>query len=166
MRAQISVIVPTLNAEKALAKCLGALMEGLEHGLIRELIISDGGSEDATCAVAQAWGAEVLEGDASRGGQLRRGVALAKGDWLLVLHADTVLCEGWSEAVQAHLADPEFAGWFRLAFDQGGWPRILWRHGQICAAVSACHMATRGFWCTVTFMRRSVVILTNRSWRM
>ncbi|MEP5029036.1 MAG: TIGR04283 family arsenosugar biosynthesis glycosyltransferase, partial [Marinomonas sp.] len=108
------------NAEDVLGSCLEPLMEGLEQGLIRELIISDGGSADATCAVAQAWGATVLEGPASRGGQLRRGVAAAKGDWLLVLHADTVLRAGWCDAVRAHMVETQTAGWFRLAFDQHG----------------------------------------------
>ena len=101
MPAQISVVVPTLNAEPALGACFGALMEGLELGLIRELIVSDGGSEDATGAVSQAWGADVLHGPASRGGQLRRGAAIARGDWLLFIHADTVLRAGWTEAVAA-----------------------------------------------------------------
>lgn len=120
MRAQISVVIPTLDAEPALGPCLGALMEGLEAGLIRELIVSDGGSSDATGAVAQAWGAQVLHGPASRGGQLRRGVAAARGEWVLVLHTDTVLRRGWADAVRAHLAHPDRAGWFRLAFDHSG----------------------------------------------
>ena len=121
MRAPISVVIPTLDAEKTLGACLAALMEGVEAGLIRELIVSDGGSADATGATAQAWGAEVLSGAPSRGGQLRRGCAAARGDWLLVLHADTVLSPGWSRAVQRHLAGDR-AGWFRLAFDAGGLP--------------------------------------------
>lgn len=120
MPAQISVVVPTLNAEPALGACFGALMEGLELGLIRELIVSDGGSEDATGAVSQAWGADVLHGPASRGGQLRRGAAIARGDWLLFIHADTVLRAGWTEAVRKHLEEPQSAGWFRLSFDQSG----------------------------------------------
>jgi rSAM/selenodomain-associated transferase 2 len=120
MRARVSVIVPTLNAETSLAACFGALMEGLDAGLIRELIVSDGGSNDATGPVAQAWGAEVLEGPASRGGQLRRGVAAAQGDWFLIVHADTVLAPGWSDKVRAHLELPMQAGWFRLMFDERG----------------------------------------------
>tara|TARA_R110002095_G_scaffold203711_1_gene185818 strand:+ start:834 stop:1055 length:222 start_codon:yes stop_codon:yes gene_type:complete len=72
MRAPISVIIPTLNAAHTLPHCLTALMEGLDAGIIRELIVSDGGSNDATGALAQAWGAEVIHGPASRGGQLRR----------------------------------------------------------------------------------------------
>ncbi|MBB3993056.1 hypothetical protein GGR95_000675 [Sulfitobacter undariae] len=120
MRAQISVIVPTLNTEATLASCFGALMEGLDAGLIRELIVSDGGSEDASGAVAQAWGAQVVHGPASRGGQLQRGVAAAQGEWLLILHADTVLSKGWTDAIRRKILDKETASWFSLAFDQGG----------------------------------------------
>ncbi len=120
MRAPISIVIPTLNAQDALPGCLAALMEGLESGLIRELIVSDGGSQDTTGAIAQAWGATVLHGPASRGGQLRRGCAAAQADWLLVVHADTQLQPGWTKAVGAHLNHPERAGWCSLRFDQGG----------------------------------------------
>lgn len=119
MRAPISVIIPTLNAERHLGACLTALMPGLEAGLIRELVVSDGGSDDATVEIAKAWGAEVVQGPASRGGQLARGCAAAKGSWLLVLHADTVLSPGWVGPAVAHLGS-ERAGWFRLAFAKGG----------------------------------------------
>jgi hypothetical protein len=119
MRAPISVIIPTLNAEGPLHDCLTALMEGLDAGLIRELIVSDGGSSDATVQMAEAWGAEVIAGPASRGGQLRRGCAAARADWLLILHADTVLASGWTTPVGAFLTKPG-AGWFRLRFDGGG----------------------------------------------
>lgn len=119
MRAPISVIIPTLNAQDPLHDCLTALMEGLDAGLIRELIVSDGGSLDATVAMAEAWGAEVIAGPASRGGQLRRGCAAAQADWLLILHADTILSRGWTDPVGAFLAKPG-AAWFRLRFDGGG----------------------------------------------
>ncbi len=121
MRAPISVVIPTLNAADTLPACLAALMEGLDAGLVRELIISDGGSTDATCAIAQAWGGDIVAGPASRGGQLQRGCAVARGEWLLVLHADTVLAEGWSAAAAKHLRGGD-AGWFHLAFDEGGMP--------------------------------------------
>ncbi|MEO0633422.1 MAG: TIGR04283 family arsenosugar biosynthesis glycosyltransferase [Pseudomonadota bacterium] len=119
MRAPISVIIPTLNAEAGLHDCLLALTEGLEAGLIAELIVSDGGSGDATRQIADAWGAKVLTGPASRGGQLARGCEAACGDWLLVVHADTVLAPGWAAAVAAHLGTQK-AGYFRLRFDRGG----------------------------------------------
>ena len=126
MRAPISIIIPTLNAEDRLPSCLNALMEGVEAGLVRELIVSDGGSTDATGATAQAWGANVLHGPASRGGQLRRACQVARADWLLVVHADTVLQAGWTDHVRRHIAHPERAAWFRLQFDETGVaPRIV-----------------------------------------
>ena len=120
MRAPLSVIVPTRNVATTLPGCFTALMEGVEAGLIRELIVCDGGSDDATLAVAEAWGAVVLAGlTPSRGGQLRHGCAAAQADWLLVLHADTRLAPGWSEVVASHLQGSD-AAWFRLRFDGGG----------------------------------------------
>ncbi len=137
MRAPISVIIPTFNAEKTLPECLAALVEGLDAGLIRELIVSDGGSTDATGAIAQTWGADIVSGPPSRGAQLRRGCAAAKGEWLLVIHADTVLQAGWAQAVNAHLGKPAQAVWFRLAFDESslagrfvaGWANLRSRFG-------------------------------------
>lgn len=115
MRAPISVIIPTLNAEDVLPECLENLMEGVQAGLIRELVVSDGGSEDMTCTLAEEAGARLLQGTASRGAQLRRGCGTAKGEWLLVLHADTFLEKGWSNAVLDHL-HRERVGYFKLRF--------------------------------------------------
>ncbi len=125
MRAPISVIIPTLNAAQALPGCVAALMEALHEGLIREVIVSDGGSSDETQNVASEIGAVWVTGPASRGGQLARGCDAAKGDWLLVLHADTQLAPGWSDIAVAHLASGK-AGYFKLAFDARGIaPRLV-----------------------------------------
>ncbi|MCE8007836.1 TIGR04283 family arsenosugar biosynthesis glycosyltransferase [Aestuariivita sp.] len=120
MRAQISIIIPTLNAAASLPATLEALMEGLHAGLIRELIISDGGSTDATTRIADEAGARLIEGSASRGGQLRRACAEARGSWILVLHADTRLEPGWSTALAAHLDHGRGAAYFRLRFQAAG----------------------------------------------
>lgn len=125
MPAPLSVVIPTLNAAQTLPACLGALMEGVEAGLIAELIVSDGGSADETVALADAWGANVVTGPPSRGGQLRRGCAQARGSWFLVVHADTVLGPGWTNAVGTHL-DRRKAGYFQLQFDRGGRGVAAW----------------------------------------
>ncbi len=120
MRAPISVIIPTLNAGPGLARTLGSLGAGLEAGLLRELIISDGGSNDETLAIVEAAGAELVQGSVGRGVQIARGIAAAEGAWLLVLHADTVLDGDWADAAHAHIAgDQAKAGYFRLRFDTG-----------------------------------------------
>ncbi|WP_170764051.1 TIGR04283 family arsenosugar biosynthesis glycosyltransferase [Ruegeria lacuscaerulensis] len=119
MHAPISIVIPTLNAGEVLPATLQALMEGLHAGLIRELIVTDGGSTDSTLEIAEEAGAGIVTGKPSRGGQLRRGCASAKGDWLLVLHADTVLQDGWSKVVGEHLDTGKPAA-FRLSFGAKG----------------------------------------------
>ena len=121
MRAPLSIIIPTLDAASELPATLAALAPGLEAGLIRELILSDGGSGDGTAAVAEEAGAILVGGPRGRGGQLARGAAEAQGEWLLFLHADTHLGEGWTRALFDHLRDhPGKAGHFRLAFRATG----------------------------------------------
>ena len=121
MPAPLSVIIPTLDAAPDLPRALEALMAGVEAGLIAELVISDGGSTDATLVIAEAAGAQIVTGPAGRGGQLARGAAAARGEWLLLLHADSWLGPDWVEAAGAHLAQAGHrAGYFRLAFRAPG----------------------------------------------
>jgi hypothetical protein len=127
MRAPVSVIIPTLNAAPGLPATLACLAEGLDAGLIRELILSDGGSTDDIAALAGHAGARLVTGPAGRGGQLARGARAAQGDWLLFVHADTHLGPGWAAAVLAHLRNhPGAAGYFRLTFRADGLaPRLV-----------------------------------------
>ena len=120
MTAKISVIIPTLNAGDSLPACLTALIEGLTAGLIKVMLITDGGPGNKTILIADDAGAHLVTGPASRGGQLRRGAAVARGQWLMVLHADTVLEPGWSRAVGDHLNDSDRAAYFRLKFRATG----------------------------------------------
>lgn len=121
MRAPISVVIPTLNVAGLLPGAAEALMAGVTEGVIGELIVSDGGSGDGTLDVARALGAEIVEGPAGRGGQIARGVAIARGRWVLILHADTHLSAHWVEAALRHMAEHEGeAGYFRLVFRASG----------------------------------------------
>ena len=125
MPAPLSIVIPTLDAEARLPECLAALVEGVAAGLVRDLVISEGGSSDATRAIAEAAGAIWIEGPPGRGGQLRRGVAASKGDWLLILHSDTVLAPGWPEAVETGMRRGG-PGYFRLGFRAPGVaPRVV-----------------------------------------
>lgn len=100
----ISVIIPTYNAAAEVGPCLAALVPGAVSGQVRELIISDGGSTDDIAEIAEGSGAEFVSGPQGRGGQLARGADQAKGPWLLFLHADTVLDDGWIDAVGRFVA--------------------------------------------------------------
>jgi len=118
MSAPLSVVIPTLDTAARIGPCLGALSEGLMCGLIHELIIADGGSEDAIAEIADALGARLVPASRGRGNQFAAGARAAHGDWFLFLHADTVLPPGWAEVVRSHIdTGPQRAGYFALRFD-------------------------------------------------
>jgi rSAM/selenodomain-associated transferase 2 len=118
----LSVIIPTLNEAPRLPRLLQDLTA---LTLEPEIIIADGGSSDGTIDVAIAHGCRIISTRPGRGRQLRAGIAEARGDWLLVLHADVRLSpEALREAesatrrpqVQAAawpLAIPLEGAWFR-----------------------------------------------------
>ena len=118
MSAPLSIVIPTLEAADRIGPCLGALSEGLMSGLIHELIIADGGSQDAIAELADALGARLVTAPRGRGQQLAAGARAARGEWFLFLHADTVLAPGWAGVVRSHMDNgPQRAGYFALRFD-------------------------------------------------
>jgi rSAM/selenodomain-associated transferase 2 len=133
-RAMISVVIPTLNSEATLARAMTALVKPLVDGVVRELIIADGGSGDRTLKIAEQAGARIVAADRGRGPQLQAGAKAARGQWLLFLHADTVLAPGWQQEVEAFIETVErrsgrtAAAVFRFVLDDDGWaPRTLER---------------------------------------
>lgn len=118
MDAPLSIIVPTLNAERTLGVTLDSLASGTQ--LICEVVVVDGGSSDATGDLARASGARVLTAARGRGSQLAAGAAATTGAWLMFLHADTVLDPAWPARVAAFINEPvsrERAAVFRFAID-------------------------------------------------
>ena len=128
----ISVVIPTLNAQAALPDTLSALIPATVEGLVREVIIADGGSTDHTRELADGAGADILRLGACRGAQLAAGAAAAKHPWLLFLHADTVLEPGWErevtnfiDAIDTGRRQPAAAAFRFVLDDEGVAPRFL-----------------------------------------
>ncbi len=118
MPAPLSIIIPALNAAEDLPLCLASLMPGLSADLVREVILVDGNSSDATRVIAEDAGARIISTDRrERAHQLRLGGEAARGAWLLFLHADTALSRDWAERVHAHIDQrADKAASFTLAF--------------------------------------------------
>jgi rSAM/selenodomain-associated transferase 2 len=130
--ASLSVVIPALDAADELPRCLVAIEEGRRRGLVCEVTVVDGGSRDGTRACAASLGARVIAAPKGRGTQLAAGAAAARGDWLLFLHADTVLAPGWSREVQAFVmqaGSAARAAYFRFRLDDAGWPARLVERG-------------------------------------
>ncbi len=131
----ISVVIPTLDVDKRLAQSLTALVPASVCGLVREVIIVDGGSRGPEASeLADEAGAVFIQAPRGRGSQLAAGAAIAKGSWLLFLHADTVLETGWHEEVNSFIKRADTnqktptAGVFRFALDDfGAMPRLFER---------------------------------------
>ena len=90
---------------------------------VQRIVITDGGSRDKTLEIAAQSSAVFAIGTSGRGRQLQRGAAWA-GDceWLLFLHADSQLPEGWHAHVTAFIAGgPNRAGYFDFEFDDWRW---------------------------------------------
>ena len=115
---EISIVIPTLDEAPSLAQTLIAARE--RGG--GELIVADGDSRDATRDVATRLADTVIAAPRGRAAQMNAGAAVARGDVLLFLHADTQLPDGFADAVARALEDPGVVGgYFAVALDAAGW---------------------------------------------
>ena len=84
----ISLILPVLNE----APILGGVLSGLPQTPNLEILLVDGGSTDATRAVAAGFPhVRCLTAPRGRGVQMNAGARVARGDFFIFLHIDTVL---------------------------------------------------------------------------
>jgi rSAM/selenodomain-associated transferase 2 len=125
----VSVVIPAYNEEKALPHTLRELL--LQSGDY-EVIVVDGGSTDRTCEVAQESTLSTqhsalrplrfLTAPKGRASQMNAGAEQAHGDWLLFLHADTVLPPGAIQRLNEMEEDETIqAGGFMHRFSGDDW---------------------------------------------
>lgn len=106
---RLTVVVPTLDEEARLGHLLDDLVARVD-----EVVVADGGSRDATVAVARARGARVVVSPRGRGVQLHAGACAASGEVLWFVHADARLPAGVERRVIDTLRrDGVVAGAFR-----------------------------------------------------
>jgi len=128
----VSIVIPVYNEEKALPNTLRALF--VQPGDY-EAIVVDGGSIDRTLAVLDAFSFSeypalrtappsrlMLTAPKGRASQMNAGAKEATGDWLLFLHADTLLPPGAIQRLNAMEADHTIqAGGFMHQFSGDDW---------------------------------------------
>ena len=97
-RLKLSIIMPVRNEAAGIVAALTPL-QPLRGEL--ELILVDGGSSDDTVPLARPLVDRLIQSAPGRATQMNAGAALAHGDWLLFLHADTQLPTNFLELLPA-----------------------------------------------------------------
>ncbi|QSA99148.1 TIGR04283 family arsenosugar biosynthesis glycosyltransferase [Methylococcus sp. EFPC2] len=100
---KLSVILPTLDEAEGLQARLAALQPLRTRGC--EVIVADGGSVDGTPELARPFADAVIASGRGRAKQMNAGAALARGEILLFLHADTRLPDAADELICRGLAE-------------------------------------------------------------
>jgi hypothetical protein len=101
----LSVVIPTRNNERALVPTLAMLVPGVMASAVREVIIADGGSSDATREVADFAGCTLLDSDAPFGLRLREAAATARAPWLMFLRPGAILDPTWIAEIARFVED-------------------------------------------------------------
>ncbi len=115
----ISVIVPALDESATIATCLASLVAEPE---VAEVLVSDGGSQDDTIAIAAAHPkTRVVRAPRGRARQMNAAARQACGELLWFVHADSRFGPGAGAAIEQAMSNPDVAiGALRFAVDAAG----------------------------------------------
>ena len=106
----LSVIIATRDSERRLVPTLAALVSGAAQGLVRDVIVADGGSKDETAKIADIAGCAVQVSDASLTVRLTAAARAARGPWLMFLRPGTVLDPAWIDDTARFVEQAEERG--------------------------------------------------------
>lgn len=135
----VTVVIPTRNEGRHLARCLGAIRR------FSEVYVVDSQSTDSTVEVARSFGAKVVQFHYHGGWPKKRQWALDslsfENDWILLLDADEVLTADLIAEIEGAIRDPRFLGYWvflRINFlgkelrfgGSGFWKLSLFRRGK------------------------------------
>ncbi len=117
LEPKVSLIVPVLGDDEALAVLLGELPP---NPLVEIVVVDGGASRAVAAAVVSRPDVRLLHAAPGRGRQMNAGAGAARGEWLLFLHADSRLPPGWLAAI-VERAREAVGGWFLFALDDRAW---------------------------------------------
>jgi glycosyltransferase involved in cell wall biosynthesis len=113
LKPLVSVVVPTLNAERYLEECLGALLAQEWPRDRLEILVADGGSDDRTLDIARSLGVDRILANPLKTGEAGKavGVKAARGDLVCSVDSDNIVVgSDWLARMVAPFEDPEVVG--------------------------------------------------------
>jgi glycosyltransferase involved in cell wall biosynthesis len=146
----LSVVIATHDSERALLPTLAALVAGAAAGVVREVIVADAGSRDATPAIADGAGCRLVTSTQGRGARLKAAAATARAPWLLFLAPGTMPDATWIEETRRFIEEAELrgcTGTYAAAFRPASAtfrPALLEAFALLWAALGARADASRG----------------------
>jgi hypothetical protein len=125
-RDMLSIIIATLNSERPLVPTLASLVAGATAGLVSEVVVADGGSDDETAEVADVAGCNFLRVEGSLGARLKAAADSARAPWLMFIRPGVVLDGQWTAVagrfLQEERLDAGAATFQRGSGRESGWP--------------------------------------------
>jgi len=118
---EISVIIPTFNEEGNIHQLVSFIIKN-KTGLIKEVIVVDGRSEDQTVSMAQQSGAKtIISPIRSRAIQMNLGAKHATGDIFYFVHADVKLIDSFATDIYKAVQSGYPSGCYCYRFDSKSW---------------------------------------------
>ena len=112
---RFSIIIPTLNEEHVISEN-ALFFKKIKDKLNAEIIVVDGGSDDATTQVAKIFSSKVVRSNPSRSKQQNIGTKYATGDFLIFIHADTIISDEAIKFIQM-LTNDFIWGFFKVSLN-------------------------------------------------
>ncbi len=114
----VSIIIPMLDESEIIV----AKLQSLQYLRPRcELIVVDGGSQDASVDLAQRWVDKLIESPAGRAKQMNAGAKASSAELLFFLHLDTEPPENLMELLAVQRDSSDYWGRFDVAIDAQHW---------------------------------------------
>jgi rSAM/selenodomain-associated transferase 2 len=120
----ISIVIPTYNESAIIERTLNSLSESISSE--DEVIVVDGLSEDNTKEIVKKFPRIILiTSRRGRATQMNTGAGIAKGEYILFLHADVLVNKSCISMLKNQISENEIQwGWFSIELDS---PRFIYR---------------------------------------
>ena len=116
----VSVIIPLLNEESFVERCITILQERIQEKTT-EVIFVDGGSTDQSVSLLASSPFKLVKSSAGRAVQMNRGAKEARSSILYFLHIDSIPPIGFDRIIKEEIEKGTTAGCFQMRFDHQHW---------------------------------------------